>query len=525
MKQTIAAVLALALVGGSVAQAAKSTNDANAYKPSKAFDRSRQAGVPRYAGDPAPAKQFGLTEEQYQRRKDRGLAKPKGPKQEQPPAARMGTRISPTTWRTRNGLLIDEGTTLQRLLSHAKDDMSQPDHGVFAAGSRLIGALDAAFATMKSTHDWEIESQQGSRRTVTVEVGPNLGWIGGRTGAALGRPVTSHVQMVMDGDKVLDAYPVRIDRMPKVLAANVNVPVRARPQRAAQATMTSLLARRGIPQAVAELASDHIALGMPTDAGRTNDNDYLLARDRSVISYNRGRMSPNWAAWTVTADDAQSLPRPGAFKGNKSLPEGWLRMTERDIKGSGYTRGHLVAAGERGASMEEVKETFTFTNILPQAKNSNSGPWNGLEKYYRGLAKLGATVHVVAGGVYGPKPKLIGRGIPVPEAMWKIVVVVPKGESIDHIGPKTRVIAQLIPNEDHLVGMHDDWGQYRTSVAEIERQTGFDFFANLPKGIGDALKAKTDSGPTGNPLAIAAAEARARGERLVIEGSGRRSRR
>lgn len=511
----IAAALAVAL-SASTASAARSTNDANAYKPSKAFDRSRQAGVPRYTGGPAPAKQFGLTDEQYQRRKDRGLAKPKAPAPEQPPAARLGTRVGPTTWRTKHGLLIDQGAPLTRILSHAHDDMSQPDHGVFAAGTRLVGVLDSAFALMKSTHNWEIEHQQGSRRTVTVEVGPNTGWIGGRTGASIGRPVTSHIQMVMDGDQVLDAYPVRVDRTAKVLAANVNVPVRTRPMLAVRGAMSSLLQRKGVVRSVARLAAEHVALGMPTDAGRTNDNDYLLARDRSVISYNRGRMSPNWAAWTVTAADAKSLPRPGAFKGNKSLPEGWLRMTERDIKNSGYTRGHLVAAGERGASMEDVKETFTFTNILPQAKNANSGPWNGLEKYYRGLAKLGATVHVVAGGIYGKNPKLIGRGIPVPEAMWKIVVVVPNGQSISQIGAKTRVIAQIVPNEDHLVGLHDDWGDYRTSVAEIERQTGYDFFSNLPKGVGDALKGGIDKGPTGNPLAMAAAEARAQGRRLVL---------
>lgn len=438
----------------------------------------------------------------------------------EPPA--RGLRPDPAGgWRSRSGLRFTDGPTLARILSHVTDDPHAASHGVFAAGHRAIGVLDAAWRVMANTHNWELESVVGSRRTVVVEVGSETGWIGGREGVKAGRPITTHVRMVLEGDHVLAAEPVAVDRMPKVLAANVNVPARPRPKLAVKGAITKLLQARDVPRAVAGLAAEHVLLGMPTDAARTNENDWLLARDGSVISYNRGRMSPNWAAWTVTAEDTQRLPRPKRFRTNKSLPEGWLRMSERDIKNSGTTRGHLVAAGERGASMEEAKETFTFTNILPQGMNSNTGPWNGLEKHYRGLAKLGKTVHVFAGGIYGPKPRLIGRGVPVPDAMWKIVVVLEPGETIRNIGPHTRVIAQVVPNEDAKVGKYDDWGQYRTSVAEIERQTGYDFFSNLPRAVGDQLKGRVDTGSTEHPQKTAGLAIREERARQRAAGGGR----
>jgi hypothetical protein len=52
------------------------------------------------------------------------------------------------------------------------------------------------------------------------------------------------------------------------------------------------------------------------------------------------------------------------------------------------------------------------------------------------------------------------------------------------------VIAIIMPNDNDQVG--DQWAGYRTSVAEIERQTGYRFFDRLPADVAAALKQKVD---------------------------------
>src|SRR4029450_13191152 len=99
----------------------------------------------------------------------------------------------------------------------------------------------------------------------------------------------------------------------------------------------------------------------------------------------------------------------------------------------GYSRGHMVRSGERTASKRENDKTFVFTNMLPQAVNNNTGPWNAFENYYRDQVSQGRMLaHVIAGGIFGKAP-IQARGVAVPSATWKVVALLRPGQTPDQI--------------------------------------------------------------------------------------------
>ena len=77
----------------------------------------------------------------------------------------------------------------------------------------------------------------------------------------------------------------------------------------------------------------------------------------------------------------------------------------------------------------------------------------------------------------------------VPRYVWKILVVLPEGEDdLNRIDASTTVVAAILPNSTCVKGT--EWMNYVCTVDYIEELTGYDFFANLPDDIEDAIEAK-----------------------------------
>jgi len=103
-------------------------------------------------------------------------------------------------------------------------------------------------------------------------------------------------------------------------------------------------------------------------------------------------------------------------------------------------------------------------------------------------------LYIIAGGD-GDNGTIAKGKVSVPRYTWKIIVVMPKGESdVTRITADTPVIAVRIPNG--LKNRLGDWDQYRVTVASIEAATGYHFFTNLPPDIQSALKSRIDPVPT-----------------------------
>jgi endonuclease G, mitochondrial len=230
----------------------------------------------------------------------------------------------------------------------------------------------------------------------------------------------------------------------------------------------------------------HLALGNPSKASSRDENNYLITRRQYILSYNNTKRIPNWVSWKLTTSDIGSVPRQNTFTPDTSLPTGWFQVKTTDYAGSGYDRGHMCPAADRSANVEDNTATFILTNIIPQARDNNQGPWAKLEDYTRDQVKLGKEAYIVSGG-YGQKGVLPKGKIAIPARTWKVIVFAePGNKGAGSITEKTQVIAVDLPNEEGLKS--ESWKTYRTTIRDIESKTGYDFLNTVPQEIQDKLE-------------------------------------
>lgn len=230
----------------------------------------------------------------------------------------------------------------------------------------------------------------------------------------------------------------------------------------------------------------HLALGNPSNANAQDENNYLLIRKQYILSYNNTKRIPNWVSWKLVASDIGTVPRRNDFSADETLPKGWFRVKSSDYAGSGYDRGHMCPAADRSATVEDNAATFILSNIIPQARDNNQGPWAKLEDYTRDQVKLGKEAYIMSGG-YGQKAVLPKGKVAVPARTWKVIVFAERGsQGAASVTQKSQVIAVDLPNEEGI--KTDRWQTYRTTIRELESKTGYNFLSNVPQEIQDQVE-------------------------------------
>jgi endonuclease G len=240
--------------------------------------------------------------------------------------------------------------------------------------------------------------------------------------------------------------------------------------------------------------SVHTTLGIPAPASTTSLTSYLSVKTQYVVSYNSNRKVPNWVSWELNTSYLGSQARLNDFRTDDTLPAGMAQATLSDYSGSGYDRGHMCPSSDRTASAAANAQTFYLTNMVPQAGNNNTGPWEKLETYSRSLATEGKELFVVSGGVFGASPKTIGAGVAVPSATFKVIAVLAHtGLGAASVTESTRVIGVVMPNDDSKISAADDWKSYRVTVRAIETMTGFDFLSDVDSSVQDVVESRVDT--------------------------------
>ncbi len=266
------------------------------------------------------------------------------------------------------------------------------------------------------------------------------------------------------------------------------------------AIVVSLVACRdpNIPLGTDVKSNLNLLMGNPSQATSSSGNseNYLIARPQYALSYSKNKSIPNWVSWELNASWLGDAHRVGKFAPDEDLPAGWDRIKTSDYTGSGFDRGHMVNSEDRSRSPEDNIPTFLMTNIIPQAPDNNQGPWEKLESYSRTLARSGKELFIVSGG-YGQGgigknglKATVGHGkILVPAVTWKVILVLDKPTAgISGVTTNTQTIAIIIPNKQGI--KLDPWQQYVTSVAEVEKLTGYKFFTSVPADVRTAINAK-----------------------------------
>ena len=229
---------------------------------------------------------------------------------------------------------------------------------------------------------------------------------------------------------------------------------------------------------------NHVEFGTPAAPG------IVLSKPQFVSSYSETRGGPNWVSWNINATHFGTAPRCDCFSADLTLPSGTTRIVDFDYRNSGYDRGHMVQSESRTATLQENAATFLMTNIIPQAGESNQGPWVQFENYLNDRARQdGKEVYVIAGGEYSANPvTLKGAGrVQVPEWTWKVAVVMDGGEGLDdvHGYGDVQVLAVRMPNDTASARgtRNTPWQTFSTTVDDIEARTGYDLLAALPNVI------------------------------------------
>jgi len=255
--------------------------------------------------------------------------------------------------------------------------------------------------------------------------------------------------------------------------------------------------------------NDHILPGNPTNAqtNATYTTNYLKDYVYYKISYNSAMGTPNWVAWHLQSEDMGSAPRQDDFRSDNTLPSAWYRVASTSYSGSGFDRGHNCPSADRTSTIAANSSTFYMTNMIPQAPTLNQGPWAGLEDHIRANMVGTSNEAWIYMGNYGNAGGVGSNGqfsvidngkVRVPSKVWKVVVVIPKGNSdISRLDRNATVLCVSMPNDNRLytTGNKTAWRNYIISVSTLEIEstsngTALSLFSNIPEAERTVLKSK-----------------------------------
>lgn len=213
------------------------------------------------------------------------------------------------------------------------------------------------------------------------------------------------------------------------------------------------------------------------------DNEKVQYKGMTVYFNKRYRI-PNCVAYELTATEIAQTDGPGAERRNnyqfnadpnvEGCPDWW------EYKNTPYDRGHMAPAMDMRWSKKSMEECFYLTNICPQDHGLNDGEWRHMEEAIHSWARKYKQIYVMTGPVMTSDMEMTGKDndIAVPSQFFKIVYA-PK---------ENKMIAFLFDNNNTTVS----WRKHVTTVDEIERLTGYDFFATLPDNTENAQESKSN---------------------------------
>lgn len=197
-----------------------------------------------------------------------------------------------------------------------------------------------------------------------------------------------------------------------------------------------------------------------------------------TISFNPEEHVPNYVGWELTREETDgNISRKNDFGPDFDV-EGC--STPADYRGSGYQRGHMMPAGDAKYDSQAMRETFYMTNMCPQVGALNAGAWARLEEKCRHWARVDSAIVIITGPVLTDKitDRIGENGVAVPKRFFKVI--------LSPFANPPRAIGFIMPNAKVPGGMQ----AAAVSVDEVERVTGFDFFAALPDEIENKIESE-----------------------------------
>jgi len=187
----------------------------------------------------------------------------------------------------------------------------------------------------------------------------------------------------------------------------------------------------------------------------------VVDHDGYSVAFDAARHVPRFVIWRIGPGDA-TVSRDGAsFKQDTLTP---ASPSPADYVGSGYDLGHQKPARD-AKSKGELEASFLTCNVAPQLAALNRGDWKELETQLHKESQTAELVIICGPVFYSASPKLIGSGVAVPDAFFKIAYL-PRGP------PR----AWLFPN---IPGPNKSPEAYLVQIQQVETLTGLKFKPNV----------------------------------------------
>lgn len=125
------------------------------------------------------------------------------------------TKVGRDTYQSPTGLRYTRGSQhghrLAHLMAHTRDEPNRVgQHGVFDSDdpATVVRLVDEAYEQAQSGRNVKTEHKDG-RTAYTIDLGRRIGYIGGQSGNRRHKPSAEHLKLVVQGDRLITAFPVR----------------------------------------------------------------------------------------------------------------------------------------------------------------------------------------------------------------------------------------------------------------------------------------------------------------------------
>ncbi len=233
-------------------------------------------------------------------------------------------------------------------------------------------------------------------------------------------------------------------------------------------------------------------IGLPS----LQTGDELVNHEAMSLAYVKAYKQARWVAHIILPDVIQgTVFRTNDFRVDSKVKSGTAEEADFFVKkikpdssfeydAFGFDRGHLAPSADFRWSKKALSESYLYSNISPQLAEFNRESWGDLEDAIRGYlySHPKTELYVVTGPILKQGLPVIERGknkVPIPEEFFKVV--------IDPLNKKG--IAFLMPNKKNTAALKT----FATSINEIEKLTGLDFFNKLPAATQEQMESLTDA--------------------------------
>lgn len=233
--------------------------------------------------------------------------------------------------------------------------------------------------------------------------------------------------------------------------------------------------------------------GFKEDANYQYVTHYALLNNKTIrnysICFDKTKKAALWVAYPIHAAYSGSIKRTDRWAFDPIIPQNYQADCTLGSYGGPYDRGHQLPSADRDATDEMNAQTFYMSNMTPQLNRLNQDMWAKLESKVR-TNHCSDTLYVVTGAHFGTGATSTttddtGKVVPLPTHYFKVLLRTKSGKTGKNIKDCSA---------DELISIgfwveHKSYGNIEppksicTSVADIEKKTGFTFFPQVSNSV------------------------------------------